>query len=109
MTSPIEEGSSFPRFGIPVAIKPDAMMNAHRQSQHIWSLTQNINKVRKCRAHLDVDNWNEHKSKQQSLIAFATASLKDDLLWKRQAASFEKYSHDEPEVKRQSLSVAPRL
>jgi len=94
---------------VPLTIKPGAMMNAHRQSQHIWSLTQDIDKVRKRRAQFDVDTWHQCKSKMKSLIAFPTVSLKDNPLWKRQAASFEKYSHDEPEVIKQSLSVAPRL
>jgi len=48
MTSPINEGSSSPRFRMPLTIKPDTITNLHRQSQHIWSLTQDIDKVRKC-------------------------------------------------------------
>jgi len=109
MTSPIDEGGGSPRFCMPLTIKSDTMMNAHQQSQHIWSLTQDIDKVRKSRAEFNVDNWDEQKSKMNSLMAFATVSWKDNLLWKRQVASLEKYSHNEQEVKRQSLSVAPRL
>jgi len=70
-------------------------------------LTQDIDKVRKRWPQFDVDNWEERKAKMKCLIAFATASLKDDRLLKHRAAYCEKYSHDEPEVKRQSLSVAP--
>jgi len=70
---------------------------------------QDIAKVRKRRAQFDINNWDKYKSKRLSLITFTIASLKDDPLWKGRGASFEKYSHDEPEVKRQCLIVAPRL
>jgi len=109
MRCPIDKGSSSPRFRMPLAIKPDAMINTHRQLQHNWSLTQDINMVRKPQAQFDVNNWDKPKSTSQSLTAFATASLKDDLLWKRQAVSLESYSHDEPELKRQSLTMVLRL
>ena len=67
MTSPIYQGGHSPIFHIPLAIKPNAMMNTDRQSQHIWSLTQEIDKVRKHRAEFDVDNWDE-RSKMKSLF-----------------------------------------
>jgi len=95
MTSPSDEGGSSPRFHMPFTIKPHAMMNAHRQSQHIWILTQDIDNVRKRGGQFNVDNWDEGKSKMKRVIAFATVSLKDDLLVKRRAASFKKYYHDE--------------
>jgi len=57
---------------MPLALKPHEMMNAHQQSKHIWSLTQDIDKVRKNWAQFNVDNSNEYKSKTQHVIAFAT-------------------------------------
>jgi len=89
MTSPINECGSSRRFCMPRTIKTDAMINAYRQSQHIWSLTQDIDKVRKRGAQFDVDNWDEGKSKMTSLLAFATALLKDNQLWKHRAVSIE--------------------
>ena len=109
MTSPIDEGGGSPRCHMPLVIQPKAMINAHWQLQHIWSRMHDSDKVRRCQTQFDVDNSDECKLNIKILIAFATASLQEDLLWKSQVASFEKYSHDEQEVKRQSLSMAPRV
>ena len=56
MTSLIDKGDGSPRFPMPLTVKPDTMINTHWQLQHIRSLKQEFDKVRKRQAHFDVDN-----------------------------------------------------
>jgi len=104
MISAIDEGGSSRRLYMPRAIKHVAIMKADCELQHISSLMQDSDWVRKCRVEFDVDNWDERKSKRQSLISFATALLKDNPAWNRRALSFERYIHTESAVKSQSFS-----
>jgi len=63
-----------------LTIKPNGLVGADHQLWHIWSLTEDMNKVQKRRVKFDVNNWDERKSKGQRLTPFGTVLFKDDPL-----------------------------
>jgi len=105
MTSPVDqEGDSTGRW-IPLSIKPQGMLNTQCTMKQLWSPTHD-DKARKRKAQFDVDNWHEHMSKMQCLVASAKEFLKEDQLQKRQMV-FEDDSKDELQVK--TLCLLPRV
>ena len=107
MTSPVDQGGDSPRRRIPLSIKPQAMLNTHRSIEQLWS-PMHDDKVLKRRALFDVENWDERKSKRQSLVASAKEFLKEAKPPKR-GIVFEDDTQDEPEDKRLCWSLSSRV
>jgi len=105
MTSPLDQGGDSTGVQIPLSIKPQGMLNTHHIMKQRWSPTHH-DKARKRKAQLDVDNWDERRSKMDCPVASAKELLKEDQLQKRQMV-FEDDSKDELQVKR--LCLPPRV